>query len=95
MVSSPEIYTHEWASFTTRDFPANAAVRSGDVVRIVVTDHEDPRPVEGILCTDDSYREIYRAASLEPADVLRRLAAGDEPYSRASEPRSLPGSFTC
>ncbi len=31
LVSSPEIYTHEWASFTTRDFPENASARSGDV----------------------------------------------------------------
>lgn len=46
VVSSPEIYTHEWASFTTRDFPENAMARSGDVVRIIVTDHEDRRPVE-------------------------------------------------
>ncbi len=41
VVSSPDIYMHEWASFTTKDFPENAAARSGDVVRIVVTDHQD------------------------------------------------------
>jgi SAM-dependent methyltransferase len=49
VVSSPEIYTHEWASFTTVNFPENAAARSGDVVHIVVTDHQDRRPVEDIL----------------------------------------------
>jgi SAM-dependent methyltransferase len=59
VVSSPDIYMHEWASFTTRDFPENAAARSGDVVRIVVTDHQDRRPVEDILWTDESYREVY------------------------------------
>jgi len=46
VVSSPDIYTHEWASFTPKNFPENAAARSGDVVRIVVTDHQDRRPVE-------------------------------------------------
>jgi len=43
LVSSPEIYTHEWASFTTRDFPENSSARTGDVVRIIVTDHQDRR----------------------------------------------------
>ena len=41
LVSSPEIYTHEWASFTTKSFPENASAQSGDVVRIIVTDHQD------------------------------------------------------
>src|ERR1022692_5003917 len=43
IVSSPEIYTHEWASLPTKNFPENASARSGDVVRIVVTDHPDRR----------------------------------------------------
>jgi ubiquinone/menaquinone biosynthesis C-methylase UbiE len=30
LVSSPEIYLHEWASFTTKDFPENRKARSGD-----------------------------------------------------------------
>ncbi|MGB8113610.1 MAG: class I SAM-dependent methyltransferase, partial [Candidatus Sulfotelmatobacter sp.] len=64
LVSSPEIYTHEWASFTTKDFPQNAAAESGDAVRIVVTDHEDRRPVEDIVCIDESYRAVYRGANL-------------------------------
>jgi SAM-dependent methyltransferase len=29
VVSSPEIYTHEWASFTTKDFPENLNARTG------------------------------------------------------------------
>src|SRR5208337_1004220 len=65
VVSSPDIYTHEWASFTTKDFPENVAARSGDVVRIVVTDHQDQRPVEDIIETDESYRAVYREASLQ------------------------------
>lgn len=74
VVSSPDIYTHEWASFTTKDFPENAAARSGDVVRIVVTDHQDRRPVEDILWTDESYREVYRQASLQAIQVFKPLA---------------------
>ncbi len=88
--SSPEIYTHEWASFTTKDFPENAAARSGDVVRIVVTDHQDRRPVDVILRTGESYREVYRDASLQAIQVFKPLANGDEPYSWVSETKIPP-----
>jgi len=90
LVSSPQIYTHEWASFTTRDFPENAAARSGDVVRIVTTDHQDRRPVEDILCTDESYRTFYREADLEAVQVFAPLANGDEPYAWVSETTVRP-----
>ncbi len=90
LVSSPEIYTHEWASFTTKDFPENAVARSGDVVRIVTTDHQDRRPVEDILCTDESYRAVYREAGLEAVQLFEPLAKGDEPYSWVSETNIAP-----
>lgn len=90
LVSSPEIYTHEWASFTTKDFPENAVARNGDVVRIVTTDHQDRRPVEDILCTDESYRAVYLEADLEAIQVFRPLAKGDEPYSWLSETKVAP-----
>jgi SAM-dependent methyltransferase len=90
VVSSPEIYTHEWASFTTLDFPENAAARSGDVVRIIVTDHQDRRPVEDIVCTDESYRAMYREAGLEATQVFKPLAKGDEPYAWVSETQIAP-----
>lgn len=90
LVSSPEIYTHEWASFTTKDFPENAVARSGDLVRIVVTDHQDRRPVEDILWTDESYRAVYREAGLEAVQVFEPLAKGDEPYSWVSETKIAP-----
>lgn len=79
VVSAPEIYCHEWASFSTEGFAAqNRRARSGDVVRIIVTDHGDRRPVEDILCTDASYRDLYRDAGLEVVEQLAPLAAGDE-----------------
>lgn len=90
LVSSPEIYTHEWASFTTKDFPENAVARNGDVVRIVTTDHQDRRPVEDILWTDESYRAVYREAGLEAVHVFEPLAKGDEPYSWVSETKIAP-----
>ena len=90
LVSSPEIYIHEWASFTTSDFPENAAARNGDIVRIVTTDHQDRRPVQDILCTDQAYRAIYREAGLDTLQVLAPLAKGDEPYPWVSEMQIAP-----
>src|SRR5512144_1154880 len=49
LVSAPEIYTHEWASFSTREFPENARAKSGDLVRIVMLNVPDARPVEDVL----------------------------------------------
>jgi SAM-dependent methyltransferase len=90
VVSSQDIYTHEWASFTTKDFPENASAGSGDIVRIVVTDHQDRRPVEDILCTDESYRKVYKEASLHAIQVFKPLATGDEPYSWVNETKIPP-----
>ncbi len=90
VVSAPEIYTHEWASFSTRDFPENEFAKSGDVVRIVVTDHGDFRPVEDILWTDESYQEVYRQVGLETVATLKPLARGDEPYAWVSETSIAP-----
>lgn len=60
MVSPPEIYFNEWASFSTRDFPENHTAASGDTVRIVMLDVEDKRPVEDIIWTDEDYLEVYQ-----------------------------------
>jgi SAM-dependent methyltransferase len=90
LVSSPEIYTHEWASFSTKDFPENSAAHSGDVVRIIVTDHLDRRPVEDILCTDANYRTVYREAGLETIRTFKPLANGNEAYKWVNETRIAP-----
>ena len=90
LVSSPAIYLHEWASFSTRDFPENASAQSGDAVHIIVTDHQDRRPVEDILCSDASYRELYRKASLEIIQRLEPLAKGHEPYAWVNETTIAP-----
>ena len=91
VVSSPEIYLHEWASFSTRDFLAeNRRAKSGDVVRIIVTDHEDRRPVEDILCTGETYQEIFRHAGLHVTQACKPLAQGNEPYAWGSETEIAP-----
>jgi len=90
LVSSPEIYVNEWASFSTKDFPENRSARSGDVVRIITTDCEDRRPVEDIICTDAAYQEIYREAGLQSVATYKPLATGNEPYEWVSETRIAP-----
>jgi SAM-dependent methyltransferase len=91
LVSSPELYVNEWASFSTRDFlEENRRARSGDVVRDVITDIPDSRPVDDILWTEESYREVYAASGLEPVARHAPLARGDEPYEWVSETRIAP-----
>ena len=90
LVSAPEIYLNEWASFSTKDFPGNRTARSGDKVLIVMLDVEDRRPVEDILCTDADYREAYKRAGLVPIETYRPLAKVVEAYSWVSETTIAP-----
>jgi SAM-dependent methyltransferase len=90
LVSSPEIYVHEWASFSTKDFPENKRAKSGDKVRIVMTDVEDKRPVEDVAWTDESYRETYKKAGLELVKTYKPLAKESEPYKWVNETRIAP-----
>ena len=90
LVSSPEIYVNEWASFSTKNFPQNRTAASGDKVRIVMLDVEDKRPVEDILCTDEDYREVHKRAGLVPIKTCRPLANQTEPYAWVSETTIAP-----
>ena len=90
VVSSPEIYVHEWASFSTKDFPENEHAKSGDKVRIIQTDIEDKRPVEDVVWTDESYRSVFDKAGLEPVKIYKPLAKESESYKWINETRIAP-----
>lgn len=90
MVSSPEIYVNEWASFSTKDFPQNRTAKSGEKVFIVMLDVEDRRPVEDIVWMDQAYHETYKLAGLTPVDVYRPLGEQSEPYNWVSETKIAP-----
>jgi ubiquinone/menaquinone biosynthesis C-methylase UbiE len=90
LVSSPEIYLHEWASFSTKDFPENRNAKSGDEVRIIITDVEDQRPVEDILWTDNAYRDVYRQAGLKLVKTYKPLAKDSEAYEWVNETKIAP-----
>ena len=90
LVSAPEIYWHEWASFTTKDFPENRQAKCGDPVRIIGTSLPDPRPVVDILWPDADYREVYARCGLDVVDVHRPLGRPDEPYAWVNETAIAP-----
>jgi SAM-dependent methyltransferase len=90
LVSSPEIYKHEWASFTTKDFPENQTAKTGDRVRCIMTDVEDRRPVEDVIWYDEDYRSVYDEAGLEVVATYKPLAREDEPFQWVNETRIAP-----
>ncbi|MDP1892464.1 MAG: class I SAM-dependent methyltransferase [Gemmatimonadaceae bacterium] len=90
VVSDPAIYRHEWASFSTRDFPENHQARDGDVVRLVMLDVPDRRPVEDILCTPDAYRETFQKAGLIVLEAAHPVGRAEEPYAWVSETTVAP-----
>ncbi|HOX57848.1 MAG TPA: bifunctional GNAT family N-acetyltransferase/class I SAM-dependent methyltransferase [Verrucomicrobiota bacterium] len=91
LVSSPDIYLHEWASFSTQAFlEQNRAAACGDVVRIITTDIPDARPVEDILFPEADYRILHGEAGFETLEVHKPLAHGDEAFAWREEVRTAP-----
>lgn len=90
IVSTPAIYSHEWVTFSTRDYPENGTARCGEVVRIVTTDYSDARPVEDILWPEPDYRAVYREAGLVPERLEHPLARGDEGVAWVCETTVAP-----
>jgi SAM-dependent methyltransferase len=93
IVSTPQIYWHEWSSFTTRDFPENRHAKTGDVVRIITTDFEDRTPCIDILFPDEAYRELFAEAGLEIIEHRMPMATPEEPYPWVSETEIAPWSI--
>jgi SAM-dependent methyltransferase len=77
--STPDIYLHEWASFTTKDFPENRQARSGEPVRIVMKDVADARRVVDVVWFHQDYVDLFAASGLD-------LVARYEPLGREGEP---------
>jgi SAM-dependent methyltransferase len=88
--STPELYTHDWASFVTTPFPENARARSGGIVRVIMTDVEDRRPIEDVLWLDADYRAQLAEAGLTVEAVHRPLATPAEPFDWVNETEIAP-----
>ncbi len=90
LVSSPEIYTHDWASFQCTQFPENFTARAGDYVYVRMLDVEDSRPVQDVLWPDAAYRETYRLARLDVIEMRKPLGHASEPYAWVNETTVAP-----
>lgn len=80
LVSQPDIYRHEWASFSTKDFPENLLARDGDVVRIINTDSLYRLPVEDILWSEPAYQATYKKAGLKRTRTHKPLGKPDDGF---------------
>ncbi len=90
IVSTPEIYTNEWVTFTNKGFLENLTAKCGDVVRIITRDYSDRRPVEDIVWPHEDYMEVYTESGLEMIHAEAPLARGDEGIEWISETRIAP-----
>lgn len=90
LVSAADIYVHEWKSFTTAAFPENRTARSGDIVRIVMKDVPDSRPVEDVFWTEADYRETFASAGLDLIETCRPLGRPSDGQPWVSEERVPP-----
>jgi SAM-dependent methyltransferase len=88
--STPELYTHEWASFSTKDFPENWNAETGDIVRDIMLDVEDRRPVEDIFWTVPDYHRLFEIAGLKLEKTYKPLGCRDEPFDWVSETETAP-----
>src|SRR4029453_6512167 len=79
VVSAPEIYVSEWASFSTQDFLANRHASDGDRVHIIMLDVPDRRPVEDVFCTDAHYRGLFESSGLRGLEAEKPLHPDAKP----------------
>jgi len=90
LVSSPELYVNEWASFSTKDFAGNFTAKCGDKVYTIMLDVEDKRPVEDILWPTEDYKKIYRDAGFELLQTYNPLGYETEPVQWVNEKMIAP-----
>lgn len=90
LVSSPLLYVNEWASFSTRRFAQNFVARTGDIVRTIILDVDDHRPVDDIFWTEADYRAVYGRAGLAVRQVHRPLGRASDGVQWVTETEVPP-----
>lgn len=90
IVSTPDLYTHEWVSFSTRQFPGNRTARNGDLVRSLTIQFRAGSPADDVLCTEEGYREVYRDAGLEVEALYKPLGKDEDGVAWVSETNIAP-----
>ena len=91
IVSDPSIYLHEWASFTTIDFlEKNRVAGDGDEVLIITRELKTDKPARDIVCTAESYRELYHRAGLKIRGEYRPLGRPEDAVAYVCETEICP-----
>ena len=90
LVSSPEIYVNEWVSFSTKDFPENKKANSGDIVKIIITEIEDKRPVEDVFFSPEDYRMLFTNTGFKIENIYKPLAVESKKHKWINETRIAP-----
>lgn len=85
LVSSEDLYRHEWVSFSTKDFPGNLQATSGTAVFTVLKDIADARPVQDIFCPESEYRQMYQEAGIRYAGCHRPMGQAGDPFPWINE----------
>jgi SAM-dependent methyltransferase len=88
--STPEIYTNEWASFSTKDFPGNKYARSGEPVKIILKDVEDIRPVTDIIWYEEDYDYSFQKSGLTVSDIHYPLGNKNDSIEWVNETKIAP-----
>jgi SAM-dependent methyltransferase len=88
--STPELYINESASFSTKNFPENRNAKTGDIVRCIMHDVEDKRPVEDIFWSESDYEKMFSLSGLEIEAIYKPLGYDDEPVEWVSEKEKAP-----
>ncbi len=90
LVSSPEMYQHAWLSFSTREFAENRTARTGDVVRTIILEGDDQRPIDDVYWSADDYLELYRRAGMTVQRIHRPLGTAADNHSWVNEEHISP-----
>ncbi len=88
--SSSEMYKNEWVSFTTKSFTENWHAKTNDIVKTIMLDVDDRRPVEDIYWTEQDYHKLFDLAGLEIEETYKPLGLESEPYNWISEKETAP-----
>jgi SAM-dependent methyltransferase len=88
--STPDVYTHEWASFSTAAFAENRTAKSGDTARVLMKDVLDARPVVDVVWMHEDYVDLFASAGLSIVAEYRPLGRDDEGFAWVSETRVAP-----
>ena len=88
--STTDLYVNESASFSTGVFPENSTAKTGDIVRVIMNDVEDRRPVEDIFWTEADYLRLFEQAGLDLVASYHPLGKKDEPFSWKMETEKAP-----